>query len=101
MDIQDFSELLIQYGEVGIGLSADFNGDFIVDADDFSLLLINFGNHCNTYSRAASAVLQTPKGGALNIANKDKKPVVSLSRIPDGGILRIRDNTNKPIFSAP
>jgi hypothetical protein len=74
VDIEDFSELLIQFGEVGIGLSADFNGDFNVDADDFSLLLINFGNDCNTDSIAASAVLQKPKGGVLNIANKDERP---------------------------
>ena len=68
VDIEDFSELLIQFGQVGIGLSADFNGDFNVDADDFSLLLINFGNDCNTDSKSSSAVLQKPKGSALNIA---------------------------------
>ena len=46
VDLDDFSELLIQFGSTGES-SADFNGDLVVDLEDFSLLLVNYGNTCS------------------------------------------------------
>jgi hypothetical protein len=45
VNLADFSQLLIDYGTTGES-PADFNGDNIVDLDDFSILLVNFGNSC-------------------------------------------------------
>jgi hypothetical protein len=53
VDIDDFSEFLVQFGQTGAGLSADIDGDQDVDIDDFSSFLVNFGNDCNAPLRAA------------------------------------------------
>ena len=46
VNTEDFSEFLVQFGQSGEGLSADLDGDQDVDIDDFSEFLINFGNTC-------------------------------------------------------
>ncbi|MDG2054625.1 MAG: hypothetical protein P8J86_07950 [Phycisphaerales bacterium] len=46
VNLDDFSQLLIQYGTTGES-TADFNGDLVVDLEDFTLLLINYGNVCS------------------------------------------------------
>ena len=45
VNLDDFSQLLIEYGTTGES-AADFNGDLVVDLEDFTLLLINYGNVC-------------------------------------------------------
>lgn len=54
VDTYDFSTLLIEFGEVGFGLAADFNGDFNVDVYDFAILLVNFGNNCEPTNTSTS-----------------------------------------------
>ncbi len=74
VDIEDFTQLLTQFGEVGFGLSADFNGDFNVDTYDFSLLLLNFGNDCSTDSRTASDEPRQPKKRDLDPGHTLQQP---------------------------
>ena len=50
VDLADFSEFLIQFGNVGSGLSADLDEDQDVDVNDFSEFLVNFGNTCEERS---------------------------------------------------
>lgn len=50
VDTDDFSTLLIEFGEVGFGLAADFN----VDVYDFAILLVNFGNNCEPTNTSTS-----------------------------------------------
>ena len=56
VDVADFSEFLIYFGQTGPGLSADLDGDEDVDIGDFSVFLVNFGNDCNTPLRAVSVL---------------------------------------------
>ena len=50
VDLADFSEFLIQFGNVGSGLSADLDEDQDVHVNDFSEFLVNFGNTCEERS---------------------------------------------------
>ena len=43
VNAQDFSVLRLQFGQSGSNLSADFNNDGVVNAQDFTLLKNNFG----------------------------------------------------------
>ena len=61
VDVADFSEFLIQFGETGPGLSADIDGDQDVDIDDFSDFLVNFGNVCTAPLRAAPVKSKSTK----------------------------------------
>ncbi|MDG2055583.1 MAG: right-handed parallel beta-helix repeat-containing protein [Phycisphaerales bacterium] len=65
VDLADFSELLIQFGQSGSGLSADINGDLTVDVQDFSQLLINYGNSCDAPARAAPAPAKQKRRGQV------------------------------------
>ena len=53
IDVDDFSVLLVQFGQSGTEFSADLDNDQDVDFDDFSTLLINFGNDCSAPLRQA------------------------------------------------
>ncbi|MCH2134180.1 MAG: hypothetical protein MK116_10560 [Phycisphaerales bacterium] len=46
VDVDDFSDLLVEYGDTGCDLTADFNHDGAVDIKDFSILLVHFGSEC-------------------------------------------------------
>ena len=43
VNAQDFSVLRVQFGQSGANLAADFNNDAVVNAQDFNLLKGNFG----------------------------------------------------------
>ncbi|MDG2055584.1 MAG: right-handed parallel beta-helix repeat-containing protein [Phycisphaerales bacterium] len=47
VDVDDFSILLLEYGAEGKSLNADLNQDGIVDLFDFTGLLIYFGESCD------------------------------------------------------
>ena len=46
VNFQDLSLMLIQWGQCGSFLGADLNGDGCVDFDDLAILLANFGTIC-------------------------------------------------------
>ncbi len=60
VDIEDFSVLLVEFGGTG-DLASDHDGDGDVDVSDFSELLIHFGEDCWDESPLRSAPKQSPK----------------------------------------
>ncbi|MDG2054864.1 MAG: endonuclease/exonuclease/phosphatase family protein [Phycisphaerales bacterium] len=46
VNVDDFSQFLVQFGQTGVNLSADLDGDLDVDIEDFSVFLIHFGMTC-------------------------------------------------------
>ncbi len=66
---EDFVAFVEAFGKRG-QIRADFNGDGIVDLEDFSLLLINYGSECDLASEEARA-------GSRRVANTKRHRVSS------------------------
>ncbi len=60
---EDFTQLLVEFGQTGDGLAADFDGNGSVDLLDFTIILVHWGP-CETRS------VGSPAGGARKTPNR-------------------------------
>ena len=104
--IGDFAELRADFGKLGPNQPIDFDGNGVVNLQDFGLLRGNFGYNVDPGSAAAQAydLGRLKLGGAVNFANELRQPNDGSDwykfEVAENSILRVKSPSYSENFTA-